>query len=204
MNRTYVRRATLSIAAGFAALVLVAGCGDDDMGGMDHGSGSNTGGTATGSSTANFNDADVTFTQNMIAHHQQAVEMATLAETRASNADIKKLATEIKGAQQPEIDKMTGWLTAWGKPTAPMGGHSGMMMPGMASDAEMTKLKAASGADFDRQFARMMIAHHNGAIEMAKEVQTKGSNPDVKALAAQIEKAQSTEVTTLQGLLDKM
>ena len=204
MTRTYVRRITLSIAAGAAALLLAAGCGDDDMGGMDHGSGSNTGGTATASSTGTFNDADVTFAQNMIAHHQQAVEMATLAGTSASSAEIKNLASQIKAAQQPEIDKMTGWLTAWGKPTAPMGGHSGMTMPGMASDTEMNKLKTASGADFDRQFARMMIAHHNGAVAMAKEVRATGSNPDVKALAADIEKTQSAEVATLQGLLDKM
>jgi uncharacterized protein (DUF305 family) len=77
-------------------------------------------------------------------------------------------------------------------------------MPGMMSEQEMTKLKAASGADFDRQFARMMIAHHNGAIEMAREVQSKGTSAEVKTLAAEIERTQKAEVETLQKLLDQM
>ena len=201
MNRTLVRRILLPVAV-TAVLALAAGCGGDDTGGMDHGSGSDAQTTASaGSSSATFNDADVTFAQNMIVHHQQAVEMAELAATRAANAEIKTLAAQIKAAQQPEIDKMTGWLTAWGKPTAPAGGHnmSGTSsMPGMMSTEDMDKIKAASGAAFDKQFAQMMIDHHNGAIEMAREVQKNGSNPDVKKLAADIEKSQQAEVTTLQ------
>ena len=198
MNRTLVRRILLPVAV-TAVLALAAGCGGDDTGGMDHGSGSGAQTTAAASSSsATFNDADVTFAQNMIVHHQQAVEMADLAATRAANAGIKTLATQIKAAQQPEIDKMTGWLTAWGKPTAPAGGHGGHSMPGMMSTADMDKLKALKGAAFDKQFAQMMIDHHNGAIEMAREVQKNGSNPDVKKLAADIEKTQQAEVTTLQ------
>ena len=196
MNRTLVRRILLPFAA-TAVLALAAGCGGDDIGGMDPGSGAQTTASASGSS-ATFNDADVTFAQNMIVHHQQAVEMADLAATRAASGGIKTLATQIKAAQQPEIDKMTGWLTAWGKPTEPAGGHGGHSMPGMMSTGDMDKLKAASGAAFDKQFAQMMIDHHNGAIEMAREVQKNGSNPDVKKLAADIEKTQQAEVTTLQ------
>jgi uncharacterized protein (DUF305 family) len=202
MNRTRVRRVVLLLLGALTIVAAAAGCGGNDMSGMGHGSGSSPTSTATGSTT--FNDADVTFAQNMIVHHQQAVEMAALAETRASNAEIKKLAADIKAAQEPEIKTLTWWLTAWGKPTAPAGGHGAMAMPGTMSEAEMTKLKSASGADFDRQFARMMIAHHNGAIQMAREVQEKGSNAEVKALAAQIEKTQAAEVETLQKLLDQM
>jgi uncharacterized protein (DUF305 family) len=128
--------------------------------------------------------------------------MADLAPTRATSADVKALAAQIKAAQQPEIDKMTGWLTAWGKPVVPAGGHgSGHSMPGMMSTEDMDKLKAASGAAFDRQFAQMMIEHHKGAIEMAKDVQTKGGNPDVKKLAADIEKTQQAEIATMQKML---
>lgn len=203
MNRTQVRRVLLLFAGAAAVLVLAAGCGSDDLGGMEHGSGSTSTGGASSSAGA-FNDADVAFAQNMIAHHQQAVEMAGLAETRAASPEIKKLAAQIKAAQQPEIDTMTGWLTSWGKPVTPAGGHgSGHSMPGMMSEQEMTKLKAASGPDFDRQFARLMIAHHNGAIEMAREVTQKGGNPAVKKLAADIERTQSAEVQTLQKLLDQ-
>jgi uncharacterized protein (DUF305 family) len=202
MYRTLVRRIVLPVTA-TAVFVLAAGCGGDDMGGTDHGSGSDSQSTAAASSSAAaFNDTDVTFAQNMIVHHQQAVEMADLAPTRAASAEVKALATQIKAAQQPEIDKMTGWLTAWGKPVMPAGGHGGgHSMPGMMSTQDMDKLKAANGAAFDCQFAQMMIEHHKGAIEMAKEVQTKGSNPDGKKLAADIEKTQQAEIATMQKLL---
>ena len=200
MNRTIVRRFALPVIAA-AVLAVAAGCGGhEDMGG--HGSNSGTHSTATASSSAGvFDDADVSFAQNMIVHHQQAVEMADLAATRAASTELKTIATQIKAAQQPEIDKMTGWLTAWGQPTAPAGGHGGHSMPGMMTDEDMNKLKAAKGAAFDSQFAQMMIDHHKGAIEMAKEVQTKGTNPDVKKLAADIEKTQQAEIATLQKLL---
>jgi uncharacterized protein (DUF305 family) len=179
MNRTLVRRVLLPFAA-TAVLALAAGCGGDDIGGMDHGSGSGAQTTAAPSgSSSTFNEADVSFAQNMIVHHQQAVEMADLAATRAANAQAKTLATQIKAAQQPEIDTMTGWLTAWGKPTVPAGGHGGHSMPGMMSTQDMDKLKAVSGAAFDKQFAQMMIDHHAGAIAMAGEVQKNGSHPEV-------------------------
>lgn len=199
MNRTLVRRAALPITGGIVALILAA-CGGDGTA-MDHGSAASpTAASSSGGASAAFNDSDVSFAQNMIAHHEQAVKMATLAETRAANAELKTLAATIKGAQQPEITMMTGWLTTWGKPVTPAGGHGGHSMPGMMSDEAMTKLEAAKGAEFDRQFATMMIDHHNGAIEMAREVKAKGSSPEIKKLAAQIEQSQAAEVQVLQKL----
>lgn len=92
-------------------------------------------------------------------------------------------------------------MTAWGQPVTPTGGHGGHSMPGMMTTEDMTGLKGATGAAFDRQFAQMMIDHHEGAIEMARDVQTKGSNPDVRKLAADIEKTQQTEIASLRKLL---
>jgi uncharacterized protein (DUF305 family) len=200
------RRVLLSGVAMVTTLALAAGCGGDDMGGMNHGGSGSPSAAATSSGT--FNDADVQFAQMMIPHHQQAVEMATLAETRASDPEIKQLATQVKAAQDPEIKTMTGWLTAWGQSTAaPGGGHNmpGMTsMPGMMSDEEMAKLEAAKGTEFDRMFAQMMIAHHNGAIQMAKDEQQNGANAEAKALAATIEKTQTDEVAKLQAILDRL
>lgn len=80
-----------------------------------------------------------------------------------------------------------------------MGGDSSMA--GMMSGADMDKLKKASGADFDQMFLTMMIAHHQGAIEMAKTEETNGMNADAIALAQQIQTAQASEITTMNGLL---
>ncbi|MCG5466592.1 DUF305 domain-containing protein [Micromonospora sp. MED01] len=222
MKRTTLRRTVLAGAA-LSALLVTAACGGNDMG-MDHGSGSPAVSSSSSDSAA-FNDADVMFAQMMIPHHEQAVGMADLASTRASDPELKDLAAKIKAAQDPEISTMKGWLTAWGKPTAAPADHSmpamssapghnmsdmssptpgASGMPGMMSDQEMADLKAAQGTEFDKMFAQMMIAHHNGAIDMAKTEQAQGSNPDAKALATQIASDQATEVQTLQKILNRL
>jgi uncharacterized protein (DUF305 family) len=210
MTRTItLRRLVLSGVAAAATLVLTAGCGGDgdDSGAMNHGGATSSSGGAAPSATG-FNDADVRFAQMMIPHHRQAVDMAKLAATRASDAEVKALAGQIAAAQDPEIATMTGWLTAWGEPmAAPDGGHDmpGMTsMPGMMSDGEMTALAAAKGAEFDRMFVQMMIAHHNGAIQMARDEQKSGVNAEAKALAVTIEKTQTDEVATMQAILDRL
>jgi uncharacterized protein (DUF305 family) len=191
VNKQYLRRALLALAAGVAVAALATACGGgSDMSGMDHSS------SPSANTTARHNSADVMFAQMMIPHHQQAIEMADLAPSRASNAEIKKLATQIKNAQGPEIQTMTSWLKSWGEPTAASGGMS--MGEGMMSDADMAKLKAAKGMDFDMMFAQMMIAHHNGAISMARDEIKNGQNTEAKKLARQIISTQSAEIKILR------
>jgi len=197
------RRFALTGVALLSAALLATACGnssDKSSGGHDMGD-MNGGSSATAGNKGSFKDADVMFAQGMIPHHQQAVEMASLAETRATDPEVKQLAAQIKAAQDPEIKTMTGWLQSWGKPTAMPGGHT---MPGMMAGEEMTKLKAASGKDFDRMFAQMMIAHHNGAIQMARDEQSSGSNAEAKALAKSIADSQQAEVATLQKIVDRL
>jgi len=150
-----------------------------------------------------FNAADVTFATDMISHHRQAIEMAELAKTRAQSQQVKDLAARIEQAQDPEIQTMADWLTAWGKPVPDdMGGMdmSGSM-PGMMSTEDMQMLQGMSGAGFDRMFLQMMIEHHQGAIEMARTEQADGTNADAQALAEQIENAQTAEITTMRSML---
>jgi len=163
------------------------------------------GGSDEGSRTApQFNDADVTFAQQMIPHHRQAIEMARLAQQRATSDEVKELAGEIEKAQDPEIQTMTGWLQAWGKdvPEDVSGmAHGGVDMPGMMSTDEMKALESASGTGFDRMFLQMMIRHHEGAIELARTEQANGKNGDAITLAKQIETAQTAEISVMERLL---
>ena len=151
-----------------------------------------------------FNGADVAFATDMISHHRQAVEMADLAATRAESAEVKALAAQIKAAQAPEIQMMSGWLTTWKIPVPEEMGGMDMSgtMPGMMSTEDMDKLKNSSGAEFDQMFLTMMIAHHQGAIEMAKPEQADGNSSEAIALAKKIEAAQTAEIATMQGLLN--
>lgn len=170
-----------------AAAAVLAACSNDDGDG----------------SSADHNDADVTFAQEMIPHHQQATEMAALAPSRAESSEVLDLAEQISAAQEPEIATMTSWLESWGE-EAPegMGSMSDMdSMPGMMSEDEMAELEDAQGPDFDRLFLTMMIEHHEGAIDMAAAEQENGENPDAVALAETIEADQTAEIATMRELL---
>ncbi|MFF0310037.1 DUF305 domain-containing protein [Streptosporangium sp. NPDC004379] len=212
LNRPAPRRFALAVVAGAGALALLTACGGGDgttaarpghdgMTGMPSGAPTPA---ATASHTAAFNAADVMFAQMMIPHHRQAVTMAELAATRASDPEVRNLAAKIKGAQDPEIATMTGWLKAWGAPEMPDGGHMGHDMPGMMSEEDMAGLKAAEGAGFDRMFSKMMIAHHEGAVDMAETERAQGADPGAKKLAADIVIAQRAEIGQMRKILDRL
>ena len=192
-----IRRTRLTVIAVAALGLLLAGCGGshdmDDMG------------MATPSGTSGASAADAMFAQMMIPHHEQAVEMSTLAETRASSPEIKELAAEIKAAQQPEIDQMTAWLEEWGMPVMSgmdaMGEHGGHGMSGMLTDEQMQELADAQGPEFDRLFAEFMILHHEGAIDMAEDV-VDSKDPRVAALAQAILATQAEEIAQMQAFLE--
>ena len=209
----------LTLAAGG---LIVAGCGDDDSADgtlppIATGPVATASGEASVASSGTFDDADVAFAQGMIAHHQQAIEMAQMAldPNAGASPEVVDLATRIQGAQDPEIALMTSWLTAWGQPmqTDVSDGHDMSSMDGMASmddmmttdgmktAEEMDDLRAMTGADFDRMWMEMMIRHHQGAIAESQTVKAQGSNPDALALADQIIAAQSQEIEEMQGLL---
>jgi len=156
-----------------------------------------------GSQTSSFNEADVMFAQQMIPHHQQAIQMAQMAPSHAQSPKVKQLAAKIRAAQAQEIKTMTSWLHAWGKPVPT--GMPAMMapMPGMMSPQEMSQLMAAHGAQFDHTFLQMMIRHHQGAVEMAKTEQARGLSPDAKKLAQQIDTSQTAQITQMRQMLEQ-
>jgi uncharacterized protein (DUF305 family) len=197
------------LAAGVAALLL-AGCAGTSTPAADTATPATvvSGGPTT--VYAAHNAADITFAQQMIPHHQQAVAMAQLAADRATNGEVKQLAARIQRAQDPEITQMQMFLTAWGATAAtPTGDPGGMhdmgatmsAMPGIMSDNQMSQLRQATGAQFDRAFLQMMTAHHQGAIQMAQTELAAGQNPDAKALAQRIITAQQGEITQMRTLL---
>ncbi|MCQ9133024.1 DUF305 domain-containing protein [Streptomyces hilarionis] len=202
------RIAAVSVVAAGALLLSACGGDGDDMAGMDHGGSSSSAATTeAGAKSGDFDNADVTFAQMMIPHHEQALEMAKLADGRASDSEIKDLAGKIEQAQDPEITTMKGWLTSWNQPTAmesmPGMDHGSMNTNGMMSHEDMAELKGMKGAEFDKMFAQMMIDHHNGAIAMAKDEQKNGKNADAKTMAGDIVTGQSAEVKQLQSILDR-
>jgi uncharacterized protein (DUF305 family) len=64
------------------------------------------------------NDFDAAFINEMIAHHQGAIDMARLANEYAKHSEIKQLSNEIVTAQEKEIRQMKQWQKDWGYPVA--------------------------------------------------------------------------------------
>jgi uncharacterized protein (DUF305 family) len=196
-------------AAGLSLTVILTACGSTTATSANSPSSAPS---APASATGEGRAADITFAQLMIPHHQQAIEMADLAVKYGLSADVRELATQIKGAQDPEIAQMTQWLQDWGAPLSMPGGTDGMdgmdgmdmggmSAAGMMSDQEMAALTSVRGATFDRMWLQMMITHHQGAITMAQQVLATTSDPQVMTLANAIIDAQTAELDTMQQLL---
>ncbi|MFR9727617.1 DUF305 domain-containing protein [Saccharopolyspora sp. MS10] len=150
--------------------------------------------------------AEADYVRMMIVHHEQAVLMTDLAETRARDARVRSLAARIGGAQPVEIGAMRGWLDSRGVPPeeASEPGHHGgghrADMPGMATPEQLAELAAVSGAEFDRLFLRLMTTHHEGAVAMATDVLAAGRDERVHEMAQDVLVTQSDEIATMRGL----
>lgn len=142
---------------------------------------------------------DAMFLAMMIPHHEQAVEMSNLAKTNGASPEVLALATSIANSQGPEITQMQGLLEAAGA-LGEMGQHMGHM-DGLLSEEQMSELKAAQGADFDRLYLEGMIMHHEGAVTMAQNAIDSGGNAAVIALAKQQVAVQTAEIAQMKQML---
>jgi uncharacterized protein (DUF305 family) len=212
MNKKFLALSTTAVAAALA----LAGCSTGTTGttgstatsssaatgssmpGMDHGSSGMMSSSAPVAS-AEHNAADTMFTQGMIPHHEQAVEMSgMMLQKKDIPAAVTDLATRIQAAQAPEIEKMTGWLKSWNE-TATMG--AGHTMDGMMGDDDLKQLEAAQGTEAAKLFLTQMIAHHEGAVMMAKTETSQGKNADAIKLSKDIVTAQEAEIKEMKDLL---
>jgi uncharacterized protein (DUF305 family) len=160
---------------------------------------------------------DAGFSRDMATHHLQGVEMANLALERSADPEVRQLAFDISATQTNQTGRMQGWLSLWGVPptggeamawmAGDDGGHSGHsmpvdgLMPGMATEEELAELRGLTGGEFDVQFLRLMIRHHQGGFEMAEYAAQHADVPAVATLARTIAETQSAETQTMVAML---
>ncbi len=155
---------------------------------------------------ASVSPADVMFVQMMIPHHEQAVEMSTIMlDKDGLPGEVRELAQQIADEQEPEIAQMRAWLDDWGMPEmGGMGGHGGHGgMDGMLTDDQLDELRAASGDEAVTLFFEQMVLHHEGAIDMARDVIDDGQHADVRELAEGMIAAQQAEIDLMTEWLDR-
>ena len=148
---------------------------------------------------AAWNGADLYFVTMMVQHHTQALRMAGLAESRASDPRVVAVAERITAAQAPEIANLKGWLTVrHQKLVKSDAGHSAHGMPGAVTPAQIEALARTRGPAFDRLFLDLMVKHHVGAVQMAGDATVKGSDLAVQELAAEVSAGQSAEIRRME------
>ena len=195
----------IAVAAALAVALFLSACTTPGATTPDgHTEHQDAGQPAITGQPAGYNADDVEFASNMIAHHQQAVEMSALVPDRSTNPRLIELARQISAAQQPEIDTMNVLLVQWNENPDDSSGHAGHAgtMQGMVDDATMTKLASLNGPEFDTLWLQSMISHHQGAIEMAKAEIANGQNVDGKRLAQTIVDAQQAEISEMKQMLE--
>lgn len=148
---------------------------------------------------------DLQFIDSMIAHHQGAVDMAKLGIGRAGRAEMKTFCAAVIADQEREITQMKRWRDEWFKNDGPA---INMDFPGMRegmNGMDMSKLEALAGNDFDVEFVRQMIPHHEGALLMSRALiqrnDDKAPRPELKRLAESIIKAQDLEIAQMKKWL---
>jgi uncharacterized protein (DUF305 family) len=173
-----------------------------------------------------YSEDDVRFMQDMIVHHCQAVEMSALVEDRTGSPGVNAIAARIDATQEDEIAFMQTWLRERGEhapdPAAEAqamdhdgqgdhGGHGAhhdhSTMAGMASPEQMAALAAAEGTAFDRLFLELMIAHHNGAVEMVDHLLSQGGSaydPVLFDFANDVRGEQQAEIRRMDAMLAEL
>lgn len=156
---------------------------------------------------AMYTVTDVEFMQGMIAHHAQAVYMSRTAEAHGANSRVLRLATKIDQSQVAEIRIMQAWLRDNGQFAPDTSSGRTMKMTGMLTDEQMKQLDASAGVAFDRAFLTLMIQHHEGALQMVKDLfatPRAGQEVDVSVFANDVVSVQTAEIGIMRQLLSQL
>ena len=177
-------------------------------------------------STPSNTSAAAGFARDMQVHHDQGVELAMIVRDRSTDEDIRGLAYDIATSQSNQSGQMLAWLNEWTlpqaapepamtwmtRPTLTGAGHDhgtegahkpGDPMPGLATRAQIAELQGLDGPAAEKLFLELMIAHHQGAIDMAKAVLDRTEVPVVINLATSIVKSQTNEIGYMTDLLSR-
>jgi uncharacterized protein (DUF305 family) len=149
---------------------------------------------------------DVDFMRRMIHHHRQALVMTALVPERSQSRDVKLMAERMSSSQESEIEQSERWLADRGFDAAHEHGAVSDPMPGMLSQAQLDRLAAGEGREFDRRFLRYMTRHHLGAITMVKELIDEGGGVETEVgyFARHVETDQEIEIARMRQVLAKL
>ena len=178
--------------------LFAVACGSPETQSTDSAQQTTNATTTEASSTAPASaDYDLQFIDTMTKHHQMAVIMSETAQQKASDAKVKEFGRKGAEDQKKDIERLAAWRQQWHVNAADA---SSMHLPGAASmNMDMSHMQTSSGHDFDMMFVDMMIPHHRGAIEMARDALQKAQRQELKDFAQETIDKQEKEIAELEA-----
>jgi len=146
---------------------------------------------------------DKEFIEQMIPHHDDAIEMAELALSRAEHPEIKQLAADIRTTQTAENTQMREWYGEWFGADVPETRDSSALMGGMMGAGVLDLEQLATAKPFDKAFIEAMIPHHRMGIMMSRMAGGMSGRPEMRQLTSSIIEAQGREIDEMQAWYDE-
>ena len=172
--------------------------GGDGMGSMMNG------GSMMGSMMGSFDEEkqfDLQFIDQMIPHHEGALMSSEHMISNSKRPEMRQLYENIQKSQSEQIEQMQEWREEWYGDDA--GQSSGMRGDGQTGSMMGGSMQGMMGGNaLDTMFLKMMIPHHQMAVDMAEEALSKAEHPELRDLAHKIRDEQSSEIELMQGYLD--
>lgn len=204
MQTSSPSRLITSLSIAIIAILSMAGCASGTNSLLEEPSV-----TANASEQVGYSQPDLMFAQMMIPHHEQALEMSIIALEVSKNNDVLAMAQGIFDGQDTEIQQMKSWLSSSSAKSAAEQmdheamGHGSGEMAGMASYEQIDQLAKLETPEFDKLFLTLMIAHHEGALEMVSLIQD-SRNAEARTLANEIVMTQKQEILKMKELLKEL
>lgn len=204
MQTSSPSRLITSLSIAIIAILSMAGCASGTNSLLEEPSV-----TANASEQVGYSQPDLMFAQMMIPHHEQALEMSIIALEVSKNNDVLAMAQGIFDGQDTEIQQMKSWLSSSSAKSAAEQmdheamGHGSGEMAGMASYEQIDQLAKLETPEFDKLFLPLMIAHHEGALEMVSLIQD-SRNAEARTLANEIVMTQKQEILKMKELLKEL
>lgn len=148
---------------------------------------------------------DLQFIDRMIPHHESALMSSEHMISDSERPELRQLYENIQKSQSEQIEQMQEWRKEWypdaGQPSEMLGeGQMGGMMDNGMMGGSMRGMMG--GTALDTMFLRMMIPHHQMAVDMSDEALNKAEHPELRDLARKIRDEQSSEIGLMRGYLD--
>jgi uncharacterized protein (DUF305 family) len=144
--------------------------------------------------------SDQTYMRHMRTHHEQGIELASIAAERATDPHLRGLARLMAASQTGEKQILEAWWQGWFKePMALCSAAERAAMPGLLTAEQVRGLRQESQSSFDQLFVRLMTIHHAGAVAMADNQIRGNADLRLRIMAHAIRHAQQGEIALMNG-----